>query len=319
MKLFLRISAFAVLAMSVSLQALAQYYFDSVSFETPDSRIIMDTANPAGIWQTGTPQKVFFHSAYRGAKAMVTDTIQAYPSNNTSSFIYVIRFPYTWTCETSMEFWHKYDMDSPNDKGLIEASYDGGNSWFIAKDTSGVGPMYSFFWWDMDFHETTGGYSAHPLTTTGTSDGWILSRFNWIWFMPVKGADSMAFPPDSLMIRFTFVSDSIDSGREGWMIDEILTASAYNQLCSGISEQNRGARIKVFPNPTRDGASIEFEGASGESTIQLFNMMGRKVKEFTDTGGTSLSLSRDGLPAGLYYLVVLRHGQRQISAKVIFE
>lgn len=319
MKLTLRITIFILLALSVSPAAHAQYYFDSVSFEVPASKIIIDTANSDNIWQIGKPQKEIFNSAHGGVKAIMTDTMRSYPANISSSFIYIVRFPYSWTCNTSMEFWHKYDMDTLSDKGLIEASYDGGNSWFIAKDTSYVGPMYSFFWWDMDFHDATGEYSAHPLTTTGKSEGWILSRFNWVWYIPVKGTDTIILPPDSLMIRFTFVSDSMDSGREGWMIDEIVTASAYNQLCTGISEQNRGFDIKVFPNPFSDRVTIEFSRELRGATLSVYNMLGTKVKDFQNLSDTSLTLLRDGLSAGMYYLIVSRDGQRLISRKLLIE
>lgn len=139
----------------------AQYNYDSITFESPTSKIIIEPTDN-NIWQIGTPQKSFFNAAHDGAKAIVTDTLNTYPPNNTSSFIYVIRNPYTQTCYTSKGFWHQYDMDTLTDKGIIEAAYDGGSSWVMVTDTSYVAPRGSNFWWDGDFHASTAGYSTHP-------------------------------------------------------------------------------------------------------------------------------------------------------------
>src|SRR5687767_10238215 len=112
----------------------AQWSRDTVSFETPTTSIVIDTVG-GNLWQIGKPQKAFFDTAHSGINAILTDTLNDYPSNDTSSFIYIITDPYTLTCLTCMEFSHKYDMDSPGDKGLIDASYNGGASWIAVKDT----------------------------------------------------------------------------------------------------------------------------------------------------------------------------------------
>ncbi|NQU33549.1 MAG: T9SS type A sorting domain-containing protein [Bacteroidetes bacterium] len=283
----------------------AQYTYDSVSFETRTSKIIIDTTGN-NIWQIGTPDKVFFDAAHSGEKTILTDSVNSYPLNDTSSFIYVIRNPYTETCFTSMEFWHKYDMDTLTDNGIIEASYDGGNSWVIVNDTSEVSPWGSFFWWDNDYHAMDGNYTAHPLTTTGKSDGWILSRFNWEWWIPVK-SDTIIYPLDSLMIKFTFTSDSIETNRDGWMIDDILTASAEWQLCSDITEISDSNNFSAYPNPFSKQTRIEYKRDIANSKIIIYNSTGLKVRQDDNTNGQSTIVSRDNLPSGIYYLVIVQN------------
>lgn len=302
--------------LNISVKVYSQYNYDSVSFETPTSKIIIDTTGN-NIWQIGTPNKVFFNSAHNGTKAIVTDTINSYPVNDTSSFIYVIRNPYTVTCYTSMEFWHKYDMDTLTDIGIIEASYDGGNSWVLVNDTSEVYPMGSHFWWDNDFHASDGNYTNHPLLTTGKSDGWILSRFNWVWWIPVK-ADTIIYPLDSLMIKFTFISEAIETNKEGWIIDDILTASAEWQLCSDIKETVNN-NFRIFPNPFSQQMTVESVEDLKGSDIIIYNSTGILVKEIHNASGHSVTVQRDNLSSGIYYLVISKNGKMIGTNKILIE
>lgn len=155
----------------------AQWYRDTVSFEATTTEIVIDT-NGNNVWQIGKPQKTFFDTAHSGINAILTDTLHTYPPNDTSSFIYIIRNPYTQTCLTCMAFWHKYDVDSLGDKGIIDASYNGGISWVVVKDTF-VDFLGSYFMWNADYHAGNGNHTGHPLFTTGKSDGWIQSSFCW--------------------------------------------------------------------------------------------------------------------------------------------
>lgn len=243
--------------------------------------------------------------------------VEGIPINDTSSFIYVIRNPYTVTCYTSMEFWHKYDMDTLTDIGIIEASYDGGNSWVLVNDTSEVSTIGSYFWWDNDFHASDGNYTNHPLITTGKSDGWELSRFNWEWWIPVK-TDTIIYPLDSLMIKFTFISDANETNKEGWMIDDILTASAEWQLCSDIKETINN-NFRIFPNPFSQQMTIEsVEDLKGSDMI-IYNSTGIIIKEFHMASGHSITVQQDNLSSGIYYLVIMKNGKILGTNKILID
>jgi len=287
--------------------ANAQYSYDTVSFEKPTSKIVIsNTSN--NLWQIGSPQKILFDSAYSGKNAIMTDTILDYPPNDTSSFIYIIRNPYTQTCETCMEFWHKYDMDSLGDKGIIRASYDGGNSWLLLKDTFNVTPWGSFFNWQYDFHSSNGSYTAHKLITSGRSDGWIKSSICWQWFIPVK-KDTIISMPDSLMIRFTFISDSTIKNKEGWMIDNIVTSSAAPQNCSGIEENSIRENVFVYPNPATEKLTIE---SFQKSTIDIFNIQGQIIlRQQLQQDKTDIDIS--GLAKGVYILRLYGNDKTAVS------
>jgi hypothetical protein len=294
--------------------SIAQWTYDSVSFEQPTNKILLKDAE-GNIWQIGTPQKSFFNGAHSGAKAIVTDTLNYYPPNDTSRFIYIIRNPYTQTCYTAMEFWHKYDMDSVADQGIIEASYDGGFSWVVVDDTADVVPWYGdSFWWEYDYHESNGNYTEHPVTTSGKSDGWIKSTFCWQWWMPVFAADTIILNPDSLMIRFTFISDNIMEDKEGWMIDDILTSSAGGELCSSVNENSMEEAVSVHPNPFSAWTTLQFNFPLKDAELTICNTSGQTVKRLAHISGQTITFFRDNLPAGLYFLF-LTENQKTIATK----
>ena len=300
---------------AIAREANAQGNYDSVTFEMPVSTIIIE-ASANNNWQIGSPSKTFFDAAHRGAKAILTDTINSYSPNDTSVFVYTIRNPNTFTCYTSMEYWHKFDTDTLTDIGLIDASYDGGNSWITVSDTGFIPPMGSEFWWDSDYHQATGQYKPHPLITSGKSDGWILSRFNWQWWIPVK-EDTIISPPDSLMIRFTFISDDVETNKEGWMIDDIVTYSADWNLCSGTEEQSNERPISISPNPFSNQATLTSIKLLNHACITIYNISGQLVNRIEGNTGTAVTIQRKSLPAGLYYLVVTEKNKILASTKIM--
>ena len=86
-------------------------------------------------WATA---KKFLNSAYSSDNAIITDTINSYSANNTSSFI--LKVPEGLVSQYStgfstgnigISFYTKYQMDSLRDFGRIEFSADSGNTWYI--------------------------------------------------------------------------------------------------------------------------------------------------------------------------------------------
>jgi hypothetical protein len=317
MKKFLPVLAISFILTFTCNQLNAQWTYDSVSFEMPTNKIVIDTAND-NLWQIGMPQKTFFSSSHSGTKAILTDTINYYPPDDTSSFIYIIRNPYTQTCYTAMEFWHIYDMDLVADKGIIDASYDGGNSWVLVDDTSDVsGGWGDYFWWEQDYHEINGNYTDHKLITSGKSDGWIKSTFCWQWWMPVYTEDTIILNPDSLMVRFTFISDTVIKNKEGWMIDDIVTSSAGWEICSRINENSRGETVSVYPNPFSAQTTLQTGNPLEHADLTIYNSFGQTVKHMTDISGEEVTLFRDNLPCGLYFLLLKEDNRTFMIAKLL--
>jgi hypothetical protein len=56
-----------------------------------EDRIYIDTiSNQDNIWQVGQPNKIIFNTAYSEPNAIITDTSNHYPTNDTSSLLLFI-------------------------------------------------------------------------------------------------------------------------------------------------------------------------------------------------------------------------------------
>jgi len=292
----------------------AQFDYDTVNFEQPTDKLVIDEL-PGNIWQIGEPDKDFFSESHDGINAIVTDTLNSYPTGNTSSFRYIMRRPFTESCISRMDFWHKYDTDSLNDIGTIDASYDGGITWVPVNDTSYE--WSSYFYWEWDYHEATGEYTPHNLKITGKSDGWVKSSFTWHWWIAVRSTDTIIINPDSLIIRFTFSSDNVQENREGWMIDEIIGSSIWGSLCSGTNEIPLEKNMDVFPNPFNSNATLRFKDELVNAEVYITNAYGGVVISQTGINGKEYFIGRNNLKAGIYLVHLRQDGKIKASKRLV--
>ncbi len=318
MKKILCLFTSSLLMMSAFGQIKAEWVpSDTITFESPSADILI-SPDSGNLWQIGKPQKTFFSNAHTGSKAIVTDTLNPYPPDDTSSFIYTIRQPFLQSCATCLSFSHKYDMDTVGDRGIIEASYDGGNSWLIVKDTNlnSLQWGFSYFNWSYDFIENTGNIMSHKLITSGRSDGWIRSEFCWQWFMPVK-TDTIIPMPDSLLIRFTFISDSIVKNKDGWIIDDMVAVMPGPGDCSGIKENAFDKQISVFPNPFTTTTQISLNQTYHNITLAVYDIQGKLMLQNEYPNCDKIILNRNGLNNGMYFLRITLDGKWVETRKMV--
>ena len=122
----------------------AQWYNETINFESPSSMVWIDDTQENNIWQIGTPQKDYFDQAYSPPYAILSDTIESYGENLHSSFIVSVK-GWSWFggSPSILTFKHKFDTDTLTDGGYIDVSYDSGESWVsIIHDTT----MYNCNW-----------------------------------------------------------------------------------------------------------------------------------------------------------------------------
>jgi len=286
------------------LSAQTMGYYEAITFDSPhptyislntaDSIILkIDTSASENIWQIGKPHKTLFDSAYSRPNAIVTDTIHYYPPNNSSAFTIKIFDP-AWTGyyiedQDDISFKHKYDTDSLRDGGYVEISYDNGVSWTnIANDTIG--------YWDPHFYNPF--FSLNPIIAngnaafTGNSKGWRQSEIYGCNFYLLSN-------PYPVYLRFVFSSDSIQTNKEGWMIDNISICLGCGN-CLGINEAENKELISIFPNPATDELTIETQLTS---EIEISNLEGQVVKKFEVNDG-KLSIDISDLNSGIYIIRV---------------
>ena len=287
-----------------------------INFDTTFNYIQLDTSTP-NIWQVGVPQKNYFNTAYSASKAIVTDTVNYYPVSNHSYFdLYVGNFNYNgfYPYDIFIDFRHKYDTDTLKDGGYITVSWDKGLTWMnVIKDSVynwGISPGTNWFNESVNLYSISDTLYNGEYGFSGNSNGWVHTSMTW-HLIPVKDN----FPPDTMIVRFNFISDAINQPREGWMIDNIRLFSV--DLGGGVHEiLNSNNCATVAPNPFTSNTEISFNKNYDLIQLEVYDMQGKliAVKEYNDSN--KILFNRDGIGNGLY-LFKLTLNQKAIVTKQI--
>ena len=281
--------AFLLLTALYSTAQEAYYqYFDGADTSASNSIIIhIDTAASV-IWQIGQPQKIIFDSAATLPNVIVTDTVNFYPVNNTSSFQFTIVPWMNWGI-LAVQWMQKLDMDSGFDGGKVEFSVDAGASWENAFNNPHVYNFYGFLPENHDTLET--GEDVFTGSDSTWRDIWLCYDMSWLSFI------------DSIMVRYTFISDPQDNGKEGWMIDNML---AHLTIIHTIGEKDQDKYINVYPNPATDIIYIETQKLQEFHIIEyiaLYNSQGIVVEEWSNIP-TKYFIKTYKYSNGVYYLTI---------------
>jgi hypothetical protein len=268
------------LAIFLGNTAFGQFGEYIIDFDSPNSmnnHIIIDTvSNPNNIWQIGVPSKTVFGSAYSLTHAIVTDTLNPYPVNDTSSFILKhIRPEFLGGNESlQLNFWFQFNADPLTDFGMVEASIDNGITWvnLLTDDIT-----YELQWLE-----------PKPVLT-GNSNGWqhFALELNMLTY-------NLGYS-DTLLYRFTFISDGVQTNKDGWMIDDFQLADWWE----GINEYSNNDMIYVYPNPTQGEVSIVNNSEKiTDYSLEIIDIGGETVLR-KETHANNFRLD---LPNGLYFI-----------------
>lgn len=254
--------------------------------------LFIDTlTNPKNVWQIGKPSKTIFNSAYSPTHAIVTDTLNSYPINNSSNFMIkltsLVSNPIP--IDLSISFYFKLNTDSLSDFGRLEISNDTGKTWVdLMKNDSfllkPIGRTYS-------------------SQFTGNTNGWKDIQL---------GVSKCVLSSKNIFFKFSFISDSVNSQKEGWIIDDINIQIA--PVLPGIEELFDQNSISAYPNPVSDKLYISSPNHSVDYLYYIFDFSGKLILESL-TDERSINVSQ--LPEGLYVLKYKQEDKMSIQKFII--
>lgn len=251
--------------------------------------LMLFDGDSTNVWQIGAPQKAVFDSAFSNPRALMTDTLRAYPPNVTSSCSFGL-YAGTGSGIAEINWKQKLDTDYGFDGGKVEVSFDEGDIW----ENVFYHPFFISFM----------GYQAHNIDTfsngdivfTGTDSVWRTLSLRF--FLPNGFSTG-----NSILLRFTFMSDSLDHVKAGWMIDNL---EADVRLANSAELLQYERATKVFPNPTSDKLHVEIEGHQFQGNIEqivLLNSHGQELSEWRNVP-SKFSFSVREFDDGFYYVRV---------------
>jgi hypothetical protein len=283
----MRILAVVIMLSAISAvrgQSRASFNFDDSSYV---GYVVIDSINPNNCWQIGTPSKGgLFSSALSLPHAIMTDTLLPYPPHDTSSFtvLYIREIP-PWGANSLflLDFYFMMDSDSLSDFGKVEVSPNNGATWIniMTLDVS-----WGFEW------------LAPKPVLTGTTSSWTHFSVDLHELPCVNGMTYY------YKFRFTFISDSTDTFRPGWMIDNIHFMDWYE----GIDNYQAKNSIRLFPNPATNSVTVENIEKGAE--ISICDLSGRELMK-RHASSTSEKIDITGLVKGFYLVRITRDASTQ--------
>jgi len=293
--------------------------------------------DPQGIWQIGVPNKPLFNSAYSQPNAIVTVLDSAMQPGSKASFIISISSQFNYFPGGSMiTFLNKIDFDSAHGGAYVEFSIDSGMHWHGVLMPYANGGYYTVdgqqgfcftncgpilidsenvigvpMWWHNLPHDTT---STGINYYTGSDSTWSQDTI----ILPT-GCIIKTEPLNPLMLKFTVFADSFSQSKAGWMIDNVNYYSQPFTCLGGINEIN-SAHLHVYPDPATDEffVSLLNEPESDYEFI-LYDLSGRVVIRTRFTG-QEITMRRDGIDAGSYFIQLIdQRTQNTFQKRIVFE
>ena len=97
----------------------------------------------------------------------------------------------------------------------------------------------------------------------------------------------------------------------------VCIQSGQNNL--GGNEISKNNNYTIFPNPFNTDTTIQTIDNFKNATLLIYNSYGQEVKQVNNLEGQSVSLLRDNLPVGLYYIKLTEKNKVIAAEKIIIK
>jgi len=274
-------------------QSNIQHYNFTFEDTTHEYFMYRDTvSNPNCVWQVGVPQKTVFTTPISVSNCIITDTLNSYPINDTSSFIikHEVSAGYYLYGEVYPVVYlaGKYyvNSDTLNDFGKIEFSPDNGLSWILISDDTLTLQNGTNSWPNIDYNHVF----------TGDSYGWKDFQIT------LGGYDYTIFDAgDTVQFKFTFISDGIDNNLDGLMFDDIRIEDGSG---AGTDEFSKYKNNIGYPNPFTNSLNLSYDNLSSGS-LSIYDVNGKLVHSEIINNSNATTVDTSDFIKGVYFYILV--------------
>lgn len=90
-----------------------------------------------------------------------------------------------------------------------------------------------------------------------------------------------------------------------------------NLITTGISDISKTDKFSIFPNPFSTQTTLQTDNLFKDATLTVYNSFGQQVKQIKNISGQTITLHRDNLPSGLYFLHLTQDNKTITTDKLI--
>jgi hypothetical protein len=254
-------------------------------------------------WQLGTPSGATINTPSSGTNAWMTNLSGNYNPNETS-WVTSPLFDLSLLSNPAIEMKVWWDCEGTYDGATLQYSEDTAKTWHTLQKAT------NYLWYNSS-------YVIGLLNTTGSGKGWSgdgtfgTGSNEWV---TVRASIAGPVNYDGLTFRILFVSNGVYEN-DGFAFDDV---KIYNDASAGIKPVNENRGIRIYPNPFRERALVEFENPSHECfRLTLMDISGKIVRIVNDITAQSIEVGRESLSAGLY-IIELR-GSKTYRTLILIE
>lgn len=295
-------------------------FLDTITFEEAYPHLTIDSSEQ-NIWHRAKPNKAYLDSAYSAQYAMITDSTSGYPANNLSWFEIQIgdfNYPDMFPFNIFMEFVHKYDTDTLEDGGFITVSYDNGQTWWNIFENYWPANSYPYpenyyIFESHNLYSQLNTLTNDSLGFSGNSHGWVETII--CWYVPLVKKSTSITNEDTLRVRFNFVSDNNDNGKEGWMIDDIILY--FGDIPGATHTTDISDKVRLHPNPVNDLATITLDRNYNTINLSILSSDGRVISRSTHYRTNKFTIKTSDLAPGVYFVSITMDGGLVAVKKVV--
>jgi hypothetical protein len=110
---------------------------------------------------------------------------------------------------------------------------------------------------------------------------------------------------------------------ECFMQNGITLFPDTNTLCQlvslNVNELKNPIRLIVFPNPFSTTTTLQTNINLKSATLSIYNALGQEIKTINNISGKEITLQRDNLPEGIYFIRLTEEDKIVGSGKIIVE
>lgn len=145
------------------------------------------------------------------------------------------------------------------------------------------------------------------LTGTATISNW--TSFN-VLISTYTTADSAAI----LLGSYNISGGRVPHGNSALYVDNL---NFDNLITTGISEANEINSISAYPNPFTSATTLQSDNFLKDATLTVYNLYGQIEKQIKNISEKTITLHRDNLPSGMYFLRLTEDNKAISSEKLI--
>ncbi|MFP9097980.1 alkaline phosphatase PhoX [Flavobacterium sp. RHBU_24] len=169
-------------------------------------------------------------------------------------------------------------------------------------------------------------FVANDVTvTTGTqvtfTDLSTHTPTSWAWTF--EGGNPATSTAQSPVVTYatagTYNVSLVTTNAAGTSETETKTDYITVETAAGTNDPALTANVKVYPNPTNGIVKVDLTGnfAGQDATVEVFDIVGRKVTEVSATGSASLQVDLSAYPSDQVFILTVHAGNATASYKIV--